>query len=528
MGWLESLEVEAARSRGRQARAYYDGATLGRRGASIRRKVGDVNTVTKMSLDRLRTGSHDLVRNNPHAARAVDAIVANSIGSGIAPQFLRPTGGSDLGPLVSELDRLIRGRGLRAQALERAEDLEKLADDCLETTDADAEGRRTYHGLQDTGFRAMVVSGETLVRRRFRRLEDGLACPIQFQLLEADFLDSSKDGPTKRGGRIIQGVEFDAIGRRRAYHLYREHPGGRFASGRSDPVPASEIAHIFRTEREGQVRGIPWLAPVMLRLADWADYEDAQLVRQKIAACFVGFWKEPMPFGAPTGEDTDPDGRTIDSFEPGMWERLPPGTEVEFGSPPEVEGVGEYAQISLRAIAAGMGISYEALTGDLRGVNFSSGKMGRLEFQRNIDRWRSLHFLPQFCDRLTSWFLDAAMLIGLDTERVTVRHIPPRREMIDPPREIRAEKDAIRSGQKTLTQVIREGGRDPVEHLTELAADNALLDSLGLVLDSDPRQDGTRGDGDGGEPPARDDSMNDRIVDLLERVEEGLAMNGRR
>lgn len=532
MSWLGRLETEAARDRARAVRAFYDGATIGRRGASIRRRMGDANAVTRASLTRLRLGSHDLLRNNPHASRAVEAIVSNSVGSGIAPQFLRPSGGREVTELMAKLDRLVGRTGFRVRALERAEDIEELADECLETTDADADGRRTYHGLQDTAFRGMVASGETLVRRRFRRPEDGLACPIQFQLLEADFLDTAKEGTTRDGGRIIQGVEFDPIGRRRAYWLFPEHPGSRFATGASRAVPASEIAHIFRAEREGQVRGIPWLAPVMLRLSDWADYEDAQLVRQKIAACFVGFWKEPMPFGPPTSAETDPDGRTIDSFEPGMWERLPPGTEVEFGKPPEVEGIGEYSGISLRAIAAGMGISFEAFTGDLRGVNFSSGKMGRLEMQRNIDRWRSLTFIPQFCDRVTGWFLEAASLAGHDTERVVVRHIPPRREMIDPPREIRAERDAIRSGQKTLTQVIREGGRDPVEHLTELASDNALLDTLGVVVDSDPRRRTAAGqpvDGEAPLRPERDESLTDRVVDLLERVEERLLMsNGRR
>jgi hypothetical protein len=49
MGWLDHMEAEAARSRGRQARAFYDGADMGRRGASIRRKTGDANAKTTQS-----------------------------------------------------------------------------------------------------------------------------------------------------------------------------------------------------------------------------------------------------------------------------------------------------------------------------------------------------------------------------------------------------------------------------------------------------------------------------------------------
>lgn len=451
----------AARLRMDAAKAYYDGATIGRRGASIRRSAANANVIARTVLPRLRYGSRDLVRNNPHARRGVEAIVANVVGTGIEPQFLR--GGA------------------------RAEDLEALDAAHLDSTDCDSEGRHNYHGLVSLAFQTVVDSGEVLVRRRWRRTGDGLAVPVQFQVLEPDYLDQSKNGPTNSGGQIVQGVEFDALGRRRAYWLFRDHPGGDRLSLESYPVPARDIAHAFRTDRPGQVRGIPWLAPVMLRLADFLDYEDAQLVRQKIAACFVGFIEESIDGYAPPGVVQD-DGQLIDKFEPGILERLPPGTNVKFGEPPTVDNYDEYTRVSLRAIAAGLGISYAALTGDLTAVNFSSGRMGHLEFQRNVARWQSLIVIPQLCDVLTGWFLEAAEMTGVDTGGVTVRHIPPRREMIDPTKEVPAERDAIRSGQKTLTQVIRERGRDPVEHLREYAADLALLDDLGIALDSDPRE----------------------------------------
>ncbi|MCK9494147.1 MAG: phage portal protein [Dehalococcoidia bacterium] len=450
-----------ARARLDAVRAYFDGATVGRRGASIRRSIADANTVSARSLPRLRSGARDLVRNNAHARRAVEAIVSNTIGKGITPQFMR---GDDV-----------------------AEDIGALAKRHLLTTDCDADGRLTYAGLQSAAFAAMVEGGEVLVRRRWRRASDGLAVPVQYQLLEPEYLDDTKDGPAPNGGRIIQGVEYDANGRRRQYWLYREHPGAPRFHAISDAVPARDVAHLYRLDRPGQVRGIPWLSTVMLTLADFADYQDAQLVRQKMAACFVAFVTESFDGGlAPLGLDGEED--LIDSLEPGMIERLPPGTEVSFGNPPSVEGYSEYTRETLRAAAAGMGISYEAMTGDLKGVNFSSGRMGHLEFQRNIDRWRSLIFLPQFCSPLERWFLEAAAMTGANVEGVEVRHVPPRREMVDPTKEARADKDEIRAGTKTLSQTIRERGRDPREHLTELAADMALLDELGLTLDSDARQ----------------------------------------
>ena len=86
----------------------------------------------------------------------------------------------------------------------------------------------------------------------------------------------------------MQGIEFDPLGRRRAYWLHAEHPGdayGALQNGlQSRPVPASEIAHIYEKQR-AQARGVPWGAPVIRSLHDLDDCEVAELVRKKTEAC---------------------------------------------------------------------------------------------------------------------------------------------------------------------------------------------------------------------------------------------------
>ena len=54
------------------------------------------------------------------------------------------------------------------------------------------------------------------MRIRERRIEDGLPVPLKLQLLEPDHLDAGKTGDLPNGGFVVQGVEFDALGRRRA------------------------------------------------------------------------------------------------------------------------------------------------------------------------------------------------------------------------------------------------------------------------------------------------------------------------
>jgi capsid protein len=54
-------------------------------------------------------------------------------------------------------------------------------------------------------------------------------------------------------------------------------------------VPASEIIHLFRPLRPGQIRGEPWLARALVKLNELDQYDDAELVRKKTAAMFAGF-----------------------------------------------------------------------------------------------------------------------------------------------------------------------------------------------------------------------------------------------
>src|SRR5690606_35905612 len=107
-----------------------------------------------------------------------------------------------------------------------------------------------YFGLQALAWQTVVESGEALIVRRW--VTRGF--PLQMLVLEPDYLDVSRDGATKGGGRIVQGVEYDAAGRRIRYWLYPEHPGGgRLTSHVSVSVPAADVAHIYRVDRPGQV-----------------------------------------------------------------------------------------------------------------------------------------------------------------------------------------------------------------------------------------------------------------------------------
>jgi len=443
----------------------YDGASKGRRTDGWRAPGSSADTEIGVAGALLRDRMRDLVRNNPHAAKAVAVLVNNIVGSGIMP---RAASGDD------KLDRKVDALFTRW------------------TSDCDADGQLDFYGLQTLICREMVEAGEVLVRRRLRRSSDGLPVPLQLQVLEADFLDATKSSNVG-AGRIVQGIEFDPVGKRRAYWLHPQHPGDAHGALRggldSRPVPATEIAHVYEKQRT-QARGVPWGAPVIRSLRDLDDYEVAELVRKKTEACVTAivFGDDESQQGiAPTVVDAD--GNRVEQFEPGLIAYARGGKDIRFNQPSATGGYGEYKRASLHTISAGFRVPYELLTGDLSQVNYSSIRAGLVEFRRQIDAVQWQLFIPMFCAPVWRWFTEAAWAAGqIPTPDVPVEWSPPKFEAVDPQKDAMANLLSIRSGTMTLAEVIARQGRNPDAVLAEIAATNAKLDALGLVLDSDPRR----------------------------------------
>ncbi len=77
-------------------------------------------------------------------------------------------------------------------------------------------------------------------------------------------------------------MEFDEFDRVTAYHVLRDAPGSTFVTfAEAVRVPAGDILHVFDKHHAGQVRGITWLAPVLLKLADLDAASDAMLMNLK-------------------------------------------------------------------------------------------------------------------------------------------------------------------------------------------------------------------------------------------------------
>lgn len=477
IAWLSPRWGEA-RARSRLMARHFESASAGRRTSGWSRRLTDANQAASgATLAYLRAQARDLVRNNPWAKRGLRRIVTNTVGWGIRPKAT--------GRNATQVMQLWKRWG--------------------ETTECDAAGRLTFYGLQRLVMRTVVESGEVLIRRRRRRPDDGLAIPLQLQILEPDYIDTSKDGiKGEEGGEIIQGIEFDMIGRRVAYWLFDQHPGGNsLRTAVSKRVTADGILHVFDQERPGQVRGPSWFASVDMRLHEFDEYEDATLMKQKIAACMAAFVHDPEGGAVALGEaGTASSGQPLDTFEPGMILNLPPGKDVTVAQPPAVNDHQSFTATSLRGVAAGLGVTYEDLTGDYSNVNYSSARMARIAHAGDVHDWRWNMLIPQFCAPAWAWMLEA---IDPGAELAPAAWTPAPLPMLDPDKDGAATTKAVRAGQMTLDEMVREQGFDPEEHWKEYAESLKRIDELGIVLDSDPRKTSAGGQAQAAPAPSGDD-----------------------
>jgi len=154
-------------------------------------------------------------------------------------------------------------------------------------------------------------------------------------------------------------------------------------------------------------------------------------------------------------------GRGLEELAPGAVVDLPTGAKPHFTEPPTVDGYDEFMRRGLAAVAVGLGITYESLSGDLKGVNFSSGRMGRMEMDRLVRMWQRNLMIGQFCRGMERWFRDGLALVGHAGLPFTLDWTPPRRILVDPTKEIPAMIEEVEAGLNSRQRTQRELGRDP-------------------------------------------------------------------
>lgn len=457
-------------------KASYEGAGEGRRSTGWDAPDNGINSINTPALRNLRGRSRAAVRNDPYAFNVIDKRVSNLIGTGITP---RPN--------------------TEDNALRKL--LQLLWDDWVDESDADEH--TDFYGQQALVARTVETSGECFVRLRPRRLDEGLAVPLQVQILAPEFVPHDKFETTRTGNAIRAGIEFNPEGKRVAYWMYLSHPrdGVSLNAGYNQlvRVPASQVLHIFEPVEPGQLRGVPRLSPVLKRLRSLDNYDDAVLFRQEVANLFAGFISRPAPESGPvprdpvTGEPLsfDRDGFTpMVALEPGTMQELGPGEEVEFSKPPDAgNNYPDFMRQQLMAAAAGTGTPYEILTGDMREVNDRALRVVLNEFRRRLEQLQFGVYVHQLCRPIRAAWMDMAVLSGalvLDDyakrrrEYLRTRWVPQGWAYIQPVQDVQARRMEVQAGFASRSEMVTRTGYDAETVDAENAADNARAQALGL------------------------------------------------
>lgn len=455
-----SVQMPAASSgpRVHSSRAAYAGAYSPRGTGHWMPANIDINQALGLENPRMRQRVRDLVRNFPPFYRAVNAIVAFTVGRGSRFQSLAtlPDGSPDF---------------VTRQKIESR--FNSWMESC------DASGKLHFYELQQLAKRQECECGEYLAR--FTKPRNPRRGMLALQMYEPENLTSLRCEGQEDGTDIYQGIEYDYhTGEPVAYHFQTVF--GWEHALRTWREPACNVLHGFQTLRPGQLRGVTPFAPAILMARDMDDYANAELGAAKMAAKWLAFVKSQDPAAsqlvrAPGGMGSAMFD-TLEDMEDLTVEYLNSNEEMQFAPPSQRPGdsFDRFVRHSLRMVAICLDIPYEILSGDYTNINYSTSKASRNDFAMFLvpHQFRAeQHFIrPTFkrwldCEAITQDYLPG---YWQDPERFQrAMWIPAGMPSVDPLRDGKAQIDGVQAGLLSPQQVILGEGRDPEEVVEQRA-----------------------------------------------------------
>lgn len=428
----------------------FEGAGAGRRFDGTAH-FGRVNSEVGASAHTLAARSSHLAVNNPLIANAVGNIVAEAVGSGIRPA-----------PRHAD-------QAMRSILMARFDRWAEVGD---------ADQRTNFDGMQAAMVQDVVVRGESFAL--FIETPGG----PRLRQLDVEQVDRSLTRVLANGAQIVQGVEFDAVGQRIAYHISPARLADTFATW-APPVrvPADRVLHVFRPLFPGQVRGVPWTASIILGAGELDKLIDALLMSASVSAMFAGVITDE---GDLSGNGDPFDGEAQPSLEPGTLIRLKGGQKVTFATPQQFTAAAETVKIQIRSLAAGLGVPSFMVDGDLTGANYSSLRAGLLPFRRRIEQFQYHQLAPQLLNPVWRRVIGGEILAGTiaESDVPPCDWIVPKPLQVDPLKDVAADAKEIEAGLASRRQKVAERGWNLDDLDAEIADDVARQAALNPSTES--------------------------------------------
>ncbi|MFS2004619.1 phage portal protein [Duganella sp. CT11-25] len=365
----------------------YTGARLDRTALNRYLPMGGSPTADIIrDLPMLRSRSRDQMRNAPVALGALNTKVSSVVGTGLT---YTPSINAELLGLSEE----------------EAEDWSVVTkarfDAWANSPDCSLDRRLNFYGIQDLSYRSTLESGDNfLLTPRVTRT--GKEPVLALQIIEADRVSNPNKGANT--DTLIDGIELSPeTGETVAVHISKRHPGDGAGNNtwerrvvRGDSTGRLNVIHLFDVIRPGQVRGVPWIAPIIEPLKQLGRWSDAELNAAVVSGMFSVFIKmDPEAFQDMFDEDAQ--GTIVSKasdwsgeMESGKAINLLPGEEVQTTTPGRPNPAFDpFWTAMVRQIGMALEMPFEVLTMHFQS-SYSAARAALLmawkAFRRNRDR----------------------------------------------------------------------------------------------------------------------------------------------
>jgi lambda family phage portal protein len=421
----------------------------------------------------LRDQARHLERNHDIARGILRKLVNNTIGPNgitVEPQPRRLIDGSiheDLAKILADLWR----------------DWSKRPEVTYQYNNAKMQRVAASAWFRDGEVFAQMLSGPVPT------LKHGTRVPFSLELLEADMVPLDVED----GSKVQQGIQYNAWGQPVAYQVYKVHPGDTLWQVKSalKTIPAERMIHAKRADRIGQRRGVSEFASVITRLEDVKDYEESERIAAKIAASMAAFIKKGTPdlYELPTTETGEVEMRSM-RFQPGMvFDDLRPGEEIgTIDTNRPNTNLQAHRDSQLRAVAAGVGASYSAISRNYNGT-YSAQRQELVEqwvdYQVLADEFTSQFLQPVYEEFVAvaaaSGMIPHSMMLELETGSLDdALYIGQQMPWIDPMKEADAFAMLEQHNYISGPEIIRRRGGNPTSTLDQQAKWQQMLKDRGL------------------------------------------------
>lgn len=419
--------------------------------------------------------------------------------------------------IIGPYERNVVGTGFNLQAKvmknkkdedeELNQQIEDLWEEWCRPRNCDVSGQQSFHEMQLMAVRRKLVDGGIFFVKVYT--SDGVV-PLSLQPREVDELETSLSSLSGvNENRIVSGIEFNKYNKPVAYYFKVFSPDG-FYTGQSERIEAKRVIFLWKKIRPTQIREISPLAKTIPRVRDVNEFVEAISVKERILACLSVFITKQPGTGPGRGLNSSVDpksGYKEKKIAPGMIQELQPGETVSVVNPAgQSSNAKEFISTEQRLAGSGQGLSYEAVSRDMSQVNYSSARQGLLEDQRTY-KLEQQYLIEHFFKEVYTEFIISAVLSGKlkipdfwQNRSKYLKHvwIPTGWSWIDPLKEVKANAEALKTGQDTLARICAERGEDWRDVLRQRAKEQQLAEELGIKLTGGEDKNGSQKQTDSG------------------------------